>query len=254
MASGLTLVGLMVGLFIFQDISPIPNVSTVSIALAQVPTSGLQAEWLFDEGSGTTAADTSGNGNPGTLTNGPTWTSSGHAGAALSFDGVNDRVIASVPNLPAVTISMWVNAPRAGTVKRIFDRNGSNPIIRILSDGRPQFVGSSFLNSTTAITANVWQHIVVVGDASGHKIYVNGSLAGSDAMAYVVTQSEAVSIGGSLDYFPGAIDDVRLYDRALSASEVSDLYADSPSTPAPTTYALTVTSYTMFAQVFKETP
>src|SRR3989338_5343069 len=64
---------------------------------AQAQTSGLVGYWTFDEGAGTTANDSSGNNNTGTLTNGPTWTT-GKIGQALNFDGVNDYVDLGFPS------------------------------------------------------------------------------------------------------------------------------------------------------------
>src|SRR3990167_6079208 len=79
------------------------------ISQTQAQTSGLVGYWTFDEGSGATAADSSGNNNTGTLVNGPSWTT-GKIGQALSFDGVDDLVTASgISNTPsAFTLSAWI--------------------------------------------------------------------------------------------------------------------------------------------------
>jgi hypothetical protein len=78
--------------------------------------SGPVGWWKFDESSGTTAADSSGSGNTGSLINGPVWTS-GQIGNALSFDGSNDVVnagsSASLDDLPALTLSAWINPATA---------------------------------------------------------------------------------------------------------------------------------------------
>src|SRR3990167_10785875 len=85
----------------------------VSQANAAAPTNGLIGYWAFEEQSGTTAGDSSGNGNTGTLTNGPTWTTGKVGSGALSFDGVNDGVNLGTPNslniTGAVTVSAWIN-------------------------------------------------------------------------------------------------------------------------------------------------
>src|SRR5262249_49373042 len=74
-------------LFVTERMSPVPNQS----ANAAAPTQGLIGYWKFDESTGTTAIDSSGLGNNGILTNGPTWTS-GKVNGALGFDGINDYV------------------------------------------------------------------------------------------------------------------------------------------------------------------
>src|SRR3990167_9799803 len=83
----------------------------------QAQTSGLVGYWTFDEGSGTTANDSSGNNNTGALINGPTWTT-GKIGGALSFDGVDDRVSTGAFSIGSTNFSMsgWVKQSAGGTV------------------------------------------------------------------------------------------------------------------------------------------
>src|SRR3990170_7060226 len=81
--------------FIFVSISLAPE------AQAAAPTNGLVGYWAFDEGSGTTAGDSSGNGNNGTLTNGPTWVAGKAGNGAVTLDGVDDRVLIST--VPTIT-------------------------------------------------------------------------------------------------------------------------------------------------------
>src|SRR3989338_5884576 len=78
-------------------------ISLVPKAQAAAPTNGLVGYWAFDEGSGTTAGDSSGNGNNGTLVNGPTWTAGKVGSQAISFDGSNDYF----------AVSLWMNGPAA---------------------------------------------------------------------------------------------------------------------------------------------
>ncbi|HLC43360.1 MAG TPA: hypothetical protein VJO34_17255, partial [Methylomirabilota bacterium] len=78
---------------------------------ADAQNTGLVAAYSFDENSGTTVADASGNGNSGTIF-GATWSAQGKFGSALSFDGVNDRVTASPVTLgPSFTLMAWVLNP-----------------------------------------------------------------------------------------------------------------------------------------------
>ena len=85
----------------------------IAVTVSNTQTAGLAAGYAFDEISGTTATDSSGNGITGTLTNGPTWTA-GRYGNGLAFDGVNDYVNLGNPVglqiTGSMTISGWVNA------------------------------------------------------------------------------------------------------------------------------------------------
>ncbi len=222
----------------------IGNVSTQSSsASATTPppvTTGPVAWWKFDETSGTTASDSSGNNYTGTLVNGPVWTT-GKIGNALSFDGVNDYVSANIPSLSSITISAWVRTPIPGSTLRIIDANWTVPLLRF-DNSSVQFIGNVFLTSNTTFLANQWYHLVAVGDANGHKLYVNGSLDNSNSTAYTASNGNPILIGGSLDLFNGLIDDVRVYNRALSQSEIQTLYnagaADTAPPAAPTGVAV----------------
>ena len=210
------------------------------------PTSvGLVAHWTFDEGVGTIAGDSSGNGNTGILTNGPTWTT----GGALSLDGVNDWVNAgtgaSLNPSNAITISAWVNLRRLSAFQKIVARHntilkyafgidGTNKLVLQINSG-----STSAVFGNTALSANTWYHVVGTWDGSNMKLYLNGV---SDAAPVAKTgtmasDSETVSIGaranGSQHFLNGFLDDLRIYNRALSATEVQSLYAAGPGTPPP---------------------
>jgi hypothetical protein len=199
-------------------------------------TTGLVGRWAFDEGSGTTASDSAGSSN-GTLVSGPTWVTGKIGSNAISFDGVNDKV--SINNSSAIvpteiTLSVWVNPSQTASLKRILNK-GATYYIRMTDGGGIQFIGSVFLSGGT-ISANTWSHVVVTGSATGHKIYINGVLSGSSATAYTPAgDNETLDIGGSLDFFSGSLDDVRIYNRALSLSDVSELYSYTGGvvTPSP---------------------
>lgn len=99
-------------------------------AAGAAPTSGLVGHWAFDEGTGTTAADGSGNGRKGTLEYGPTWAPSGacRIGGCLSFDGTDDYV--RVANSAAlritgnITISAWIKPTGSRTVQSALHDQG----------------------------------------------------------------------------------------------------------------------------------
>ena len=216
------------------------------------PTSGLVGWWKFDEGSGTTTADSSGNGYTGTLNNSPTWTT-GKLGDALTFAGSNESV--SVPDTAALdlagswTVSGWVNfssLPGAGNVAWIVEKtNASNQGNYSIGyenkfiDGNSTLMvyytssgGSTYVEDPSPISLNTWYLVTGVWDSSSQYLYlyINGSLvsAGYTGAAPQTGSGVPLYIGNSQynnSGLDGVIDDVHVYNRALSASEVYALYA-----------------------------
>jgi hypothetical protein len=212
--------------------------------------SGLIGHWKLDETSGATAADASGYGNHGTLTNmNPSldWTSSGRVGGALRFDGVNDKVVVNdaeiLDNVQQLTMSAWVYPTR-------LDGNPRGPLskrVHWTSDYSYAmfFYGGNRLNvdidgnndrfaAPKVYTINQWYHLAVVFDGTlpanqRVKVYVDGVLnhtATESSTAVPNTASPLVigQLNGNADgYFQGLIDDVRVYGRALSAAEITQL-------------------------------
>jgi len=223
---------------------------------------GLVGHWTFEEGTATSTADVSNQSNDGVLTNGPTWTSVdrtatgvpttafGLGGGTLDFDGADDYVIApdddSLDVTDAITISAWI-FPRGwgeNNQGRIVDKSGSGGYIFQLVNNFNDFVvdglmvqgfggacnGSFACSNANAITLNTWQHVIFVYDGNGTgTFYVNGSLAGVDAtLSDPTAGTSGLHIGNrssdTARAFDGLIDDVRIYNRALSTSEISYLY------------------------------
>ena len=212
---------------------------------AQAP-SGASAHWALDDGSpATTAADSSGNGNNATL-NGPTWTSSGVMNAALIFDG-NDSVTitnaaTSLRPPTAYAISAWVRYSSTDSNGGEVVSMGDGYALRVMPDGK---VKTYFYNGTTwdnAVTDDpnhvvntkdgLWHHLVGQYDGSIQEIYVDGELAKSEPASGGITYPASNFFigkhgnGGTIHDFIGTIDQVRIYTRALSAAEVSELAAE----------------------------
>jgi RHS repeat-associated protein len=200
-------------------------------------TAGLVAAYDFEEGSGSTAADISGNGNLGTLS-GAAWTS-GKNGGALSYDGVDDRVVvpdsASLDLTDGMTLMAWVKPDALDgwetVVLKEHEVEGLSYGL-VAADGADappagyapmggiaeSIVGSSLL------PLDQWSHIAVTFDEMAFRLFVDGFATSRQApTGEMVAGTAPLSIGGEAaaeEWFDGVIDEVRIYDRALSKSEV----------------------------------
>lgn len=221
--------------------------------------SGLVAYWTFDEGGGTIAHDSAGN-NDGTIHGNATWTI-GHIDNALELDGFDDYV--SVQNSLAlnitgdITISAWVCFGRGGT-----GQNGSEQAIvtKCVSNGarnnpfdfrtdkstEPQLTlvradpfEHDYVYSTKHISIMEWHHVVAIVENNIPDFYVDGVITGKTVAAFTRTptgNTNPLLIGRRDDglYFNGKIDDVRIYNRALTEQEIWQLY----TIPEPATLFL----------------
>jgi len=194
---------------------------------------GLVAHWKFDDGSGNTATDSAGTNN-GTLYGGPTW-AAGRINGALSFDGTDDYVAVSaiVPFIgDTVTAQAWIRTSEyAGMWNLILTQNAGSGYYFYVDSGRPTFylvVGASYVRaiSPKEINPNEWYHVAGTNDGSELKLYVNGQLKDSGNSTGFLGVNNIAKIGGdpgSSLYFTGLIDDVRIYNRAVSESEFQDI-------------------------------
>jgi hypothetical protein len=227
-------------------------------------TTGLVGYWNFDEGSGTTAADSSGNGNNGTLVNGPTWTVGKVGSEALSFDGssgyVNAGSATSLNSLGPLTLSAWIYPTAA------LGSASDNAVIGKADDYYLGFITSygnklyfrvpltnvnlqGYCSGSSFTVLNQWVHVAVswngvVGTGNSAIFYINGvpcpftgsngtgSRVGSKLNLYLGANYSTVT-GLPSAYFPGYIDEVRVYNRALTASEILDIYNDTGSGALP---------------------
>jgi Concanavalin A-like lectin/glucanases superfamily/Domain of unknown function (DUF2341)/Fibrinogen beta and gamma chains, C-terminal globular domain len=201
----------------------------------------------FDEGYGTTAYDSTGYGNNGTITS-ATWMQNGVKGRALSFDGINDTVNNSSMNYPATwndafSISTWMYVPLSatwhngskGTIISRGSYGGSHGLIRQTVDNEVQMWvrgDNGAVTATSTIARDKWYHLTGTWDGTIIKLYVNGVLkeeTGSartgvpDFTTWHMGQPLAFS-GNTGNWFTGKLDEVRIYDRAISANEVKQLY------------------------------
>ncbi len=207
-------------------------------ALADDPS--LVAHYSLD-GSGT---DNSGNGPAATAWNGAGYTAAGVCGGAASLDGYNDYLSLPVQHLTDATISAWFYQTRdTGTWQRVWDfgsTTGQGAMFLAVEHGRVGNrigVGIHSVNGANVedITANVsagvgtWRHVVVTFDeaGAGTRVYVDGVLTGQgtySAQSFDDFLNQTWLLGASHwadPSFAGYIDEVRIYDRVLSATEVA---------------------------------
>jgi hypothetical protein len=216
------------------------NVTTsgsVAVTVANAGVPGLVAAWSFDEGLGTVARDGTANHNDGTLSN-ATWNAAGRYGGAVSFNGTNASVVvpdsASLDITSAFTIEAWVRPAAAfgGTFRTVVlkERPGglayslygstwsNRPSLEVSLPASVDVVG------TAALAPGVWTHLAGTFNGTTLRLFVNGAqVATRQASGAAVTSTGALRIGGNSvwgEWFSGLIDEVRIYDRALSATEL----------------------------------
>lgn len=209
---------------------------------------GLVLFLKFDEGTGSTVADSSGNGNTGSWSGtGPRWGTRAGGGAGV-FNGSDDQI--SISNSPSITLtnsvslSFWFE--RTANWSEAFSYRGLvlkpyymgfGTLIEWYTDNPTNWnITSGGVRSTVTgptTTINTWYHSVGTYDyATGEmKYYIDGQLVGSRNIGSrktidLSTSSVRIGYGPSSNspYFPGLIDDIRIYNRALSAAEVTAIY------------------------------
>ena len=215
-------------------------------------TSGLVGEWSFNgkdtnwtSATAGTTNDLSGNNNTGTMTNMSRSSSPkpGISGQALSFDGVDDYVNVGTPtgwSNTAGTLSVWVKpdfADDVGTNEGIFTMyTGDTNYLKLYYRGYTstwdfyqnhsgETVVSSLLQN---FVAGTWIHITTTWNSNGKNIYINGIYQNHDATPLSLTIAPCRmgldGYAGGSSYFNGLIDEVRIYNRALTAGEIQQLY------------------------------
>jgi hypothetical protein len=206
----------------------------VTVTVANVTPAGLVAAFGFEEGAGTSVADSSGRGNDGTVS-GAAWVP-GRFGSALSFDGVNDMVTvldsASLDLSAGMTIEAWVNPRALNDYVTVVMKERPGHLAYALygstdtgrASGEIATVGNFDTRSLTPLPLNTWTHLAVTYNGTALTLYVNGGAVSTRAVTGTILQSgNPLRIGGNLiwgEYFNGLIDEVRIYNRALTGFEI----------------------------------
>lgn len=193
-------------------------------------------------GSGTTWSDLSGNGNTGTLTNGPTF-SAGNLGSIV-FDGTNDYVdmgSSTYCNLINISVSVWVRVTSASGyfLSRYFNTTSYNgflmyydaPSTKFGVDGRESSAAYLSRPTTNTYPLNNWYNVTWTKSANIWSIYVNGSLDVSSALGNGTTpfSNNIMWLGGlyqppEVYYYSSNLSNVQIYNRVLTASEILQNY------------------------------
>src|SRR6266480_1413813 len=215
---------------------------------------GLVAAYSFNEGSGTTVADVSGNNNTGTLS-GATWTTAGRYGNALVFNGTNASV--TVPNAASLglttgmTLEAWVYPTATPTGWRaVIDKNVDGYYLMASSDqgNRPAVggawpPGNRILLGPSGLAVSTWTHLAATFDGATMRLYVNGVQVASQAQTTPLrTTTGTLQIGADSyagENFAGRVDEVRIYNRALTTAEIQTDMNTAVAPAAPDTQAPT---------------
>lgn len=197
-----------------------------------------------DGGSGTTITDQGSGSNNGTLENGPTFSTVVPEAPlpnqySISLDGSDDYM--DIPDSTALettafTWSAWFyctainrHNPIVDTSTSVSNYDGYH--IRVNTTNNIRFVSysaSNFMDSTTAVSANTWYHVVATHEAGSDKLYVNGTLeASGSASSFSMSDAANLRVGSASIYsmyHQGLIDEVSFFNSALSASNVTAIY------------------------------
>src|SRR5262245_61139506 len=217
----------------------------VLVTVSNTEVAGLAAAYGFNEASGTTTTDASGHGLTGTLSNGALFTA-GKYGNAVMLDGINDFVDLGNPSALQVTGSMTISAwifstafpgDDAAIVSKRIGESGFQ--LDTTVDTGPRTIGFKLTNSSgghmfrygvTALQPNTWYYVTGVYNAAAQTldVYLNGQLD-NGALQGAITASQQNSTanvnigrrpGDSGFEFIGSIDDVRIYNRALTQTQI----------------------------------
>ena len=220
----------------------------VSTALA-VDDPNLIGHWTLDDGTGTVAKESTGKGVDGTIFGNPTWDRAGINGGCLVFDGVDDYIfIDGRWKLPEYTMSVWFRSDSAVATARdilsAYERGVQHGIlVEVRADGTLRFLnrfplgtsGGREANSTTSYRDGQWHHVAVTRAKAEITLYVDGLRVASTADTSVFDPTDYFSLcvgqldnergytGATARLWLGAIDDICVYNRALTPAELKPL-------------------------------
>ncbi|NOS79567.1 MAG: hypothetical protein HOP35_16675 [Nitrospira sp.] len=209
--------------------------------------------WPFEEGAGTIAGDKTGNGLHGTLVNGPTW-SAGKTAGGITFDGINDYLQVSNPgplSPQKVTLAVWAkpssfaNTDWNSTLANVGLHEWSDGYygLAITTTGKPLALlnigggePNAYYLEGAAISAGQWHHLALSYDNATLRLYVDGVAAGSLSINRIRPSNASpllVARRGDAGYhFKGTLDDVRIFSRAMTTTDIGAIMQGTATTTA----------------------
>jgi len=203
----------------------------------------LAAYWKFDEGSGTTAYDSSGNGNDGTFVGDPQWVA-GKFGGALEFNGDDYVNCGNGPSLQIqdqITMAFWFQVQAFQNTWEGFLAKGDDSYRASRGDGTGNAThmgisgtsvggGNGWFNGTVIVTGGEWHHYAATYDGAEGRIYIDGVLdVTSPGTGQINISSYDLYIGENSQatgrFLHGLLDEVRIYSRALNETEILGVMA-----------------------------
>ena len=203
-----------------------------SIGNAEFDLKDVAGMWLFDDGKGDVAADSSENGKDGELVNGPKWIKNGQFGSALEFDGNESKghvVVGDLGLSGEVTLVLWANPSDAADDDRLISNisGPTNPAFTTRFQGGTVEVWSSAWKPVIPdFDDNKWGHYAFVFDGEGNVTgYYNGKEGDTVADSYTFTE---IGIGANFldtwgQYFSGQFDEVAFFSVALTEDDIEIL-------------------------------
>ena len=249
------------GLFIQEDVTKTDFVSN-QLQLKGINITNIYAHWMLNESSGTAVADSSGNGRNGITVNSPVWTA-GKLNNCLNFNGTNQYVncnsIASFERTQAFSIETWIKTAtnNVGMIcAKAVDATTYRGYALYIDTGKLVFylisdntIGNQItVNTTATINDNNWHHVVLTyngsSNASGIIIYKDGVsvplTTTSNALSATIVNAASFTIGarnsGVSSYITGNLDELLVYDKVLSLSEVTFRYNSGNGTEVISQY------------------
>ncbi|MBM3240966.1 LamG domain-containing protein [Candidatus Poribacteria bacterium] len=235
-----------------------------SLSNAKIDPKTIAGLWLFDEGTGDTVKDSSGNGHNGKLIGNPKF-DQGKFGKALSFDGVDDYVTmpfeGSLEIAKEITLQAWINH-NCPTWAQIISREGMwnvgciGYVMDLTPDPKLRFqlkgVTSEWTVGNSIIQKNQWVHVTCTWDGATKKLYVNGKLDGSANATGEICDGERKELhfGKGWDpFYKGSMDNVAIFNVALTEEQIKETMeglkatAVAPQEKLATTWARLKTLY-----------